>query len=214
MLTLCWTIYFRQSKKTKKTKKQKELRTTGAKHGLEPQGLGLASARCRRLPCLALPLEHVSASCARMVRTLPSREANPKPSRVSKFGLLARGANRENAAAQETKEPKTTVQVDLGARSYPIYIGPGLLANGDMLCKHTWHYRTRSDRETIAPYYLARTVKSLSSTGEIRVEVVVLPDGEEYKTVEVLMKIYDKALESKLIVKQLLLLSAAASSAT
>ena len=27
---------------------------------------------------------------------------------------------------------------------------------------------------------------------------MVLPDGEEYKTVEVLMKIYDKALESKL----------------
>ena len=65
-----------------------------------------------------------------------SRGKTPKPSRVSKFGLLARGANRENAAAQETKEPKTTVQVDLGARSYPIYIGPGLLANGDMLCKH------------------------------------------------------------------------------
>ena len=128
-----------------------------------------------------------------------SRGTPAQPSRVSKFGLRARGANRENAAAQETKEPKTTVQVDLGARSYPIYIGPGLLANGDVLCKHIPGTTALVvTNETIAPYYLARTVKSLSSTGEIRVEVVVLPDGEEYKTVEVLMKIYDKALESKL----------------
>ena len=52
--------------------------------------------------------------------------------------------------------------------------------------------------ETVAPYYLARTVDSLSSTGKVRVEVVILPDGEEYKTVEILMKIFDKALESKL----------------
>ena len=109
------------------------------------------------------------------------------------------GREPENAAAQEMKEPKTTVQVDLGARSYPIYIGPGLLANGDVLCKHIPGTTALVvTNETIAPYYLARTVKSLSSTGEIRVEVVVLPDGEEYKTVEVLMKIYDKALESKL----------------
>ena len=187
-------------KKNKKNKKTKRIKDYWCK-----TWLGTTRFRFSVRAMQATSLSRSPArTCIRQLRKdgshAPlSRGKTPKPSRVSKFGLLARGANRENAAAQETKEPKTTVQVDLGARSYPIYIGPGLLANGDMLCKHIPGTTALVvTNETIAPYYLARTVKSLSSTGEIRVEVVVLPDGEEYKTVEVLMKIYDKALESKL----------------
>ena len=89
--------------------------------------------------------------------------------------------------------------VDLGERSYPIYIGSGLLDDGDLIRKHV-PGRTALvvTNETIAPLYLDRTVAALESKGDLRVEVIILPDGEKYKTVDVLMKIFDKALESKL----------------
>ena len=119
--------------------------------------------------------------------------------RITKFGVRAAGITRDSDLSQEAMEPKSIVRVDLGERSYPIYIGPGLLDNGDILCKHIpGSTALVVTNETVAPYYLARTVDSLSSTGKVRVEVVILPDGEEYKTVEILMKIFDKALESKL----------------
>jgi len=46
--------------------------------------------------------------------------------------------------------------------------------------------------------YLDRVVAALSEGGEIRVETVVLPDGEEHKNVDVLMKVFDKALDARL----------------
>ena len=52
--------------------------------------------------------------------------------------------------------------------------------------------------ETVAPLYLDRVVAALSEGGEIRVETVVLPDGEEHKNVDVLMKVFDKALDARL----------------
>ena len=52
--------------------------------------------------------------------------------------------------------------------------------------------------ETVAPLYLDRVVAALSEGGEIRVEVVILPDGEEHKNMDVLMKVFDKALDARL----------------
>ena len=96
-------------------------------------------------------------------------------------------------------EAPSVVTIDLGERSYPIYIGSGLLDDGDLIRKHV-PGRTALvvTNETIAPLYLDRTVAALESKGDLRVEVIILPDGEKYKTVDVLMKIFDKALESKL----------------
>ena len=56
--------------------------------------------------------------------------------RITKFGVRAAGITRDSDLSQEAMEPKSIVRVDLGERSYPIYIGPGLLDNGDILCKH------------------------------------------------------------------------------
>ena len=61
-------------------------------------------------------------------------------------------AERSAAAA-----PMTVVDVPLGDRSYPIYIGKGLLDRGDLLQQHIPGKRVLVvTNETIAPLYLQR----------------------------------------------------------
>jgi 3-dehydroquinate synthase len=103
------------------------------------------------------------------------------------------------ASSVSTASPAATVEVELGDRTYPIYIGSGLLAGGDLLRKHVpGNTALVVTNETVAPLYLDRVVAALSEGGEIRVETVVLPDGEEHKNVDMLMKVFDKALDARL----------------
>jgi 3-dehydroquinate synthase len=92
------------------------------------------------------------------------------------------------------------VEVDLGDRTYPIYIGRGLLDQGHLLQQHipgkTVLIVTNT---TVAPLYLDRCIAALSSgDSPITPHVVILPDGEEHKTLEVLQQVWDKALECRL----------------
>ncbi|KAK9805737.1 hypothetical protein WJX73_003723 [Symbiochloris irregularis] len=94
----------------------------------------------------------------------------------------------------------TTVPVDLGDRSYPIHIGSNLLQEGrklaDMITGSTALIVTNT---TIAPLYLERCTEALKSAKpNLRVESVVLPDGEKHKSLEVLQQIYTRALELRL----------------
>lgn len=88
-----------------------------------------------------------------------------------------------------------TLTVELGDRSYPIYIGPGVLAD-----KHLFKSAMRGNKvaivtnETVGPLYLDR-VKGLLSGFDVL--EVVLPDGEQYKTLEYLNKIYDALLQAR-----------------
>lgn len=88
-----------------------------------------------------------------------------------------------------------TLQVQLGERSYPIYIGAGLLGQPELL---TQHIRSKQvivvTNDTIAPLYLDQVLKNLSAYS---VETVILPDGEQFKTLEFVSKIFDKLLLSK-----------------
>lgn len=109
-------------------------------------------------------------------------------------------AVRANAAAAAEPAAATmkTVDVDLGDRSYPIYIGQGLLDQGELLRRHIPGKRVLIvTNETVAPLYLARATAALEAGG-LQVDSVVLPDGEEHKTVDVLGKVWDKALEARL----------------
>lgn len=102
-----------------------------------------------------------------------------------------------NVAAEVSST--SVVEVDLGDRSYPIYIGRGLLDNGDLLRRHIpGKTALVVTNETIAPIYLQRCVDALCGAGNLRAEVVILSDGEQYKNIEVLQKIWDKALEARL----------------
>jgi len=85
--------------------------------------------------------------------------------------------------------------VELGDRSYPIYIGSGLLNQPDL---YTQHIKAKQvvvvTNETIAPLYLDTILKNLQ---RFDVETVILPDGEQFKTLETVTHIFDKLLVSK-----------------
>ena len=87
------------------------------------------------------------------------------------------------------------LQVELGDRSYPIYIGAGLLNQAEL---YTQHIKARQvmvvTNTTIAPLYLDKVLKNLQ---EFAVETVILPDGEQFKTLETVTHIFDKLLTSK-----------------
>lgn len=94
----------------------------------------------------------------------------------------------------------TTVDVNLGDRSYPIYIGSGLLDQPHLLQRHVHGKRVLVVTNTkVAPLYLDRVINALTvGNPNVSVESVILPDGEQYKNMDTLMKVYDKAIESRL----------------
>jgi len=88
-----------------------------------------------------------------------------------------------------------TLHVDLGPRSYPIFIGEGLLDQADLLLPYLAGSQVMLvSNETVAPLYLDRVKAHL---GGHRCAEVILPDGEEYKTLEVLDRIFDALLRER-----------------
>ena len=114
--------------------------------------------------------------------------------------------NNNNNSSNRRKEPDAIVSVKLdqdGQRDYPIYIGSELVKErGDLLRKHIKGETVLIvTNETVAPLYLEKVKESLllsSSSKSLRIESVVLPDGEEHKNLDVLDLIFEKALDARL----------------
>lgn len=88
-----------------------------------------------------------------------------------------------------------TLTVDLGERSYPIYIGEGLLVRSDLFKPHLAGRQVAIvTNETVAPLYLDTLQKSLDGQD---IATVVLPDGESFKTWETLQLIFDGLLQAR-----------------
>ncbi len=88
-----------------------------------------------------------------------------------------------------------TLTVALGARSYPIHIGAGLLARGELLAPHLEGRQVMVvSNETVAPLYLDRLRPFLEA---YEWDQVVLPDGEQYKTLEYVNRIFDALLAGR-----------------
>ena len=86
-----------------------------------------------------------------------------------------------------------TLHVDLGERSYPIYIGTGLLGKAELYKRHIPGQQVMVvTNETIAPLYLEQVQTALNS---FHTASVILPDGEEFKTLEVWNHIFDALLK-------------------
>ena len=84
------------------------------------------------------------------------------------------------------------LNVDLGDRSYPIHIAEGLLGNADLIRPFIAGQQVMViSNETVAPLYLDVLVDSLSG---LQVYSHILPDGEEYKNLDVLDGIFDALL--------------------
>ncbi|MFC6634096.1 3-dehydroquinate synthase [Microbulbifer taiwanensis] len=88
------------------------------------------------------------------------------------------------------------LNVELGERSYPIVIGSQLLGDpqhllpyirGKQVCVVT--------NETVAPLYLERLLEGLS--GFDKVDTIALPDGEAFKTLDTVNRIFDLLLEQR-----------------
>jgi shikimate kinase/3-dehydroquinate synthase len=89
------------------------------------------------------------------------------------------------------------LNVELGDRSYPITIGPGLLDDAALLARHIDGGKTAIvTNTTVAPLYLARVAGALRAAGREVVEII-LPDGEEHKTWQSLNLVFDALLAAK-----------------
>src|SRR6056297_1445866 len=90
-----------------------------------------------------------------------------------------------------------TLHVDLGDRSYPIFIGRDLLTDAARLrsCVAGRQVVIISNA-TVAPLYMDRLRQALGD--DLAVTEIILPDGEAYKTLATVQKIWDKALECRL----------------
>lgn len=88
-----------------------------------------------------------------------------------------------------------TLSLDLGERSYPIHIGTGLLSRSEL-----FRARIRGrqvmivSNETVSPLYMETVCDALSG---YQVEQVILPDGEQFKSLDVLNLIYTALLEKR-----------------
>ena len=83
------------------------------------------------------------------------------------------------------------VQVNLGDRSYPIYIGSGEIQHTDIASHVQGQKVLIVTNETIAPLYLKTVEKQFPDK---QVDVVVLADGEQYKNLENLNLIFDQLI--------------------
>jgi len=89
-----------------------------------------------------------------------------------------------------------TLQVSLGARSYPIHIG-AQLSVAELLLPHIASQQVMIvSNTTVAPLYLAVYQDCLQTAG-LTVAVCILPDGERYKNLDTLTLIYDALLSAR-----------------
>ncbi len=88
-----------------------------------------------------------------------------------------------------------TIHVELGERSYPIFIGTELLGRAELVAPYI-----RGDQvlivsnETVAPLYLEQAQAAFDG---FQCHSVILPDGEQYKTLRTLNTVFDTLLEQR-----------------
>lgn len=88
------------------------------------------------------------------------------------------------------------LNINLGDRSYPIFIGPGLLEDRQLLAESIRSqdvFIVTNDR--VGPLYLQRLINSLP---EKRVSSMQLPDGEAHKTLATVSSIFDALVTARM----------------
>jgi 3-dehydroquinate synthase len=91
-----------------------------------------------------------------------------------------------------------TLTVQLGARSYPILIGAGLISSRELLTQHLPHLRQRDvllvTNTVVGPLYAHAIKQSLPAQ---RIVEVVIPDGEQHKTLENAARLFDVLIANR-----------------
>ena len=87
------------------------------------------------------------------------------------------------------------ILVELGSRSYPIYIGSDLISQSELYLQHIKSKQVVViSNETVAPLYLDTVLSQLET---FQVTTVILPDGEQFKTLDYVTRIFDELLANK-----------------
>lgn len=94
------------------------------------------------------------------------------------------------------KKPVQSVHVQLSDRSYPIMIGTDLLGDPQYVVPHIGGCKQILvvSNTTVAPLYLERCRNAFSG---FDIATVILPDGEAYKDLDHVTRIYDALLENR-----------------
>jgi 3-dehydroquinate synthase len=88
------------------------------------------------------------------------------------------------------------IDIDLGDRGYPIFIGPDLLDDAELLAAHIKaHSLLVVTNDVVGPLYSAKLKQSLQGR---RIAEVVLADGEQHKTLEGIARIIDALIDSRM----------------
>ena len=126
-----------------------------------------------------------------MIQTILDQLSSAAASRAARRAAVPLPMNQSAAPSS------ISLNVDLGERSYPITIGPQLLADPALLARHV---QGRSaaivTNTTVAPLYLEQLAAPLRAAGRDVISIV-LPDGEEFKNWASLMQIFDALLANK-----------------
>lgn len=89
----------------------------------------------------------------------------------------------------------TTLNVDLGERSYPIYINDNLVAKADLYRQHISGKKVLIvTDDNVAPIYLSSLLEAL---GSYDCKHLILPAGEAQKHLATVSKIYDSLMENR-----------------
>jgi shikimate kinase/3-dehydroquinate synthase len=117
---------------------------------------------------------------------------------LDQLEALEAGRARRARAASMNNQAHINLNVDLGERSYPIAIGPGVISDGALLARHVDSGSKVAivTNTTVAPLYLEQVAAPLRALGREVVEIV-LPDGEEHKHWGSLMQVFDALLANK-----------------
>lgn len=125
---------------------------------------------------------------------------SPRKPRVQ----YTRGRGPRMVLKTPVRSESVVLEVAAASRTYPIVFGEGLLEASE-----TFREYVEGDKvlvvtnETVAPLYLSRVVRALEGCG-VRVFTEVLPDGEEYKSLECLSRVWDTCMEARLDRKSLI----------
>ena len=88
-----------------------------------------------------------------------------------------------------------SLSVDLGDRSYPIYIGANIIEETRLASQHLRSNQVMIvTNVTVGPLYLESVTKHF---GDYPVDTLVLPDGEEFKTLTTMNQVFDALMEKR-----------------
>ena len=99
-----------------------------------------------------------------------------------------------------------TLTVNLGDRSYPIYVGAGILARaGEFLQAAGLRGKVAVvSNSTVAKLYIEPVNEALTRAG-FEVVTILIPDGEEHKNLDSLAMIYDRLVRARFERKSIIL---------